>query len=220
MTEGILESEDSITELYTLCQRIRDSLAELANIHLEVDEPTREMDPDEIDWTGRLRKICFHVLAINRWRIGASIEHIMAPEIRAAYHQISIVWKDLPSSMRLDKPDVDWWAKEARSGILVTYDHPTAQTLMLSARHGGFSTGESGLVYAQLALWLGYLVLGYGLALLYLPQVLGNEADIEPRVTAVLQRLPPLPTREVGIREDYITDESEWEALYHDEGKC
>ena len=213
MTEWIFESDNGITELRTGCERFRDLLAELATIHLEVDEPTRNMKAGERDWIGRLRKICLHVLAINRWKIGAGVEHVMAPEVRAAYDQMSIVWKDLPSSLRLDEIDVDWWAKEASSGILATYDHPTPQKLMTSAGHGGFSTGESGFVYAQLVLWLGRLVLGYGLALVHLSQVLGSEEDIEPRVTAVLQRTPPLLTREIGMRDGSKTDESARESL-------
>ena len=218
MTESILESDEGITQLRTRCERFRDLLAELTTIHLEVDAPTRDMEANEQKWIGRMRKIGLHVLAINRWEIGAGVEHVMAPEVRAAYDQMSIVWKDLPSSLRLDEVDVDWWAKEASSGLLATYDHPTPQKLMISAGHGGFSTGESGFVYAQLVLWLGRLVLGYGLALVHLSQVLGSVEDIEPRVTSVLQRTPPLLTREIGMRDGSNTYESassaaSWETL-------
>ena len=220
MTELILESDDGITELRTRCERFRDLLAELATIHLEVDAPTREMEANEQNWIGRMRKICLHALAINRWEIRAGVEHVMAPEIRAAYHQMSIVWKDLPSSLQLEKTGVHWWAKEARSGMLATYDHPTPLNLMMSAGHGGFSTGESGFVYAQLVMWLGRLVLGYGLALIHLSQVLGSEEDIEPRVTSVFQRTPPLLTREIEMRDGSNTYESARETLSHYEEEC
>ena len=194
----IFESDDGITELRTQCERFRDLLAELANIHFEVDAPTRSMEAGEPDWIGRLRKILLHIMAINRWEIGAGVEHVMAPEVRAAYYQMSIVWKDLPPSLRLDEMDVGWWAKEASSGMLATYDHPTPLNLMSSAEHGGFSTSESGLVYAQLVLWLGHLALGYGLALVRLSEVLGSEGDIESRVTSVLHRMPQLLTQELA----------------------
>ena len=198
MTELIFESDDSINELRTRCQQFRNSLAELANIHLEVDPPTRSMEASEPEWIGSLRKILLHILAVNRWEIGAGVEHVLASEIRAAYDQMSIVWKYLPSSSRLDRIDVVWWSKEASSGMLATYDHPTPLKLMASADHGGFSTGESGLAYARLVLWLGHLALGYGIALVRLSEVLGSEEDIESRVTSVLHRMPQLLTPELA----------------------
>ncbi len=207
MTEWVFESDDGITELRTRCGRFRDLLAELVNIHLEVDAPTRDMKANEQNWIGRLRKICLHVLAINRWEIGVGVEHVMAPEVRAAYDQMSIVWKDLSASLRLEEID-DLWAKEASRGMLATYDHPTPQNLMISAGHGGFSTGESGFVYAQLVLWLDGLVIGYGLALVHLSQVLGSDEDIEPRVISVLQRTHPLLALEIGMRDGSNTYES------------
>lgn len=194
MTERILESGISITELRTGCEQARNLLAELASIHWEVDAPTRDMETDEPDWIGCLRKITLHIVAIIRWEIGAGVEHVMAPEIRAAFYQMSIVWKDLPPSLRSDGIDVDWWAKEARSGKLATYDHPTPIGLFVSAEHGGFTRSESEMVYVQLALWLGQLVLGYGLALVRLSEVLGSEEDIKSRVTSVLRRMPQLPS--------------------------
>ena len=198
MTQRLFDSDDGITELRTRCELIRDLLAELANIHWGIDAPTRDMEADEPDWIGRMRKICLHVLAINRWEVGAGVEHVVAPEVRAAYDQMSIVWKHLPPSSRLDEVDVGLWAKEAGSGMLATYDHPTPQKLMLSAGRGGFSTGESRLAYARLVQWLGGLVLGYGLALVHLSHVLGSEGDIEPRVTSVLQRAPKLLTTDLA----------------------
>ena len=189
MAELIIESDDGITALRTQCELLRDSLSELTNIHFEIDAPTRIMGEGEPYWIGRLRKILLHVMAISRWEIETSVEHVMAPEIRAAFEQMSIVWKRLPPSSRLEEVDGDWWAKEARSGILATFDHPTPISLMISAEHGGFSNSESGVVYARLALWLGYLSLGYGLALVHLSQVLGSGENIESRVTSVLDTL-------------------------------
>ena len=40
--------------------------------------------------------------------------------------------------------------------------------------------------YAQLAVWLGRLGLGCGLAVAYLAQVLGAEGDVGSRVAAAL----------------------------------
>ena len=170
------------------CERYRDLLGEFARIHLEIDVPTRKMQEDEPDWIGRLRKICLHVRAINGWEIGPDVEHVMATEIRAAYEQMDAVWKHLPATVRLDEVDDDWWAKEASSGLLATYDHPTPQSLMLAAGRGGFRNGDSKIKYMQLALWLGQLGLGYGLALVHLSQVLGGEGDIMARVTVVASK--------------------------------
>ena len=194
MVELTIESDEGIAELRTQCVQSRDFLAELAGIHFEVDPPSRMMEVDEPDWIGRMRKVVQHVLAINCWEVGAGIEHVMAPEIRAAYEQLHFVWKCLPADLRLDRLNVGWWTHEARSSLLATYDHPTPQALMLPAEHGGFSTGESGVAYARLAIWLGYLGIGYGLAIVHLAQVLGTGENIESRVTSMLHRLPQSPT--------------------------
>ena len=186
MTELIVQSDEGIDELRTQCGLLLDSLNELINIHLEVDDHTRIMDEDEPHWIGRLRKILLHVMAINRWEVGVGVEHVMAPEIRAAFEQMGVVWKYLPTTIRLEEVDGDWWAKEARSGLLATFDHPTPLTLMLSPEHGGFSNSESGMVYARLVLWLGLLVFGYSLALIHLSQVLDSGENIESRVTSIL----------------------------------
>ena len=171
----VIQGDEGITELRTRCGLFRDSLAELVSIHLEVDLPTRIMEADEPDWIGRLRKIHLHIMAIHRWEIGVGVEHLLAPEIRAAFEQMSPVWKCLPPSVRLEDVDGDWWAKEARSGLLATFTHPTPHVLLLPAEHGGFSNNESSVMYVQLALWLGHLLLGYGLALVHLSHVLGSE---------------------------------------------
>ena len=170
------------------CARCRDQLRELARIHLAVDAPTRKMQPDEPDWIGRMRKICLHVRAIDGWEIGDGVEHVMATEVRAAYQQLDAVWEYVPATIRLDRMD-DVWADASRTGILAVYDHPTPQSLMLPSGQGGFRNGENSMVYAQLTVWLIPLVLGYGLALVHLAQVLGAEGDITSRVTAVLNML-------------------------------
>ena len=184
---------EGIQKLRARCERCRDLLGELTRIHLEIDAPTRRMQADEPNWIARLRKICLHVMAINGWGIGADVEHVMATELRAAYEQMDAVWKRLPATFRLDEMDGGWWAEEARNGMLATYDHPTPQSLMLSPGRGGFSNGENSTSYAQLALWLSYLGLGYGLALDYLAQVLGIEEAITSRVTAVLSKFAEEP---------------------------
>ena len=186
--------DDRVHEFRAQCERCLDLLGELARIHLEIDAPTRSMQADEPDWIGRLRKICFHVRAIDGWEIGADVEHVMATEIRAAYEQMDAVLKHVPATFRPDEMDGGWWAEEARNGMLATYDHPTPLTLMLSAGRGGFRNGENSMRYAQLAVLLGQLGLGYGLALVYLAQVLGIEGDIMSRVTAALHLFAEEPS--------------------------
>ena len=61
--------------------------------------------------------------------------------------------------------NLSWWAEEASNEMLTTYDHPTPQSLMLPEGRGDFRSAEDGMSYAHLAVWLGYLGLGYGLAL-------------------------------------------------------
>ena len=180
---------EGLHDLRARCERSRDLLGELARIHLAIDAPTRRMQADEENWIGRLRKICLHVLAIDGWEISAHVEHVMATELRAAYVQMDAVWKHVPVKFRPDEIGGGWWAEEARNGMLATYDHPTPQTLILPAGRGGFGNDENGMSYAQLAVWLGRLGLGYGLAVAYLAQVLGAEGDVESRVAAALGRV-------------------------------
>ena len=186
--------DDGIHELRAQCEQCRSLLGELARIHLAIDAPTRRMQADEPDWIGRLRKIYLHVRAIDGRKIGAGVEHVIATELRAAYEQMDAVWRHLPATLRLDEIDGDWWAEEARNGILATYDHPTPQSLILPAGRGGFRNAHDGLSYAQLAVWLGRLGLGYGLAFVHLTQTLGGEGGIISRVTAVLRMLAEEPS--------------------------
>ena len=192
VADGVRSSgtvEGRADELSTQCERCVRLLDELFRVHLEIDAPARKTEEDEPDWILRLRKVGLHVLAMKGWEIGADVEQVMASELRAAYVQMGAVWEHLPEEYRLDTMNVDWWANEARNGVLATYDHPTPQSLLLPAGAGGFGTGEDGRSYAQLAVWLGRLGLGYGLALAFLAQVLGVEGEVVPRVADAVRGL-------------------------------
>ena len=180
--------DEGADELFAQCERCVGMLDELSRIHLEIDEPGRKIGGGEPDWIFRLRKVCLHVLAMKGWEIGADVEQVMASELRAAYVQIGAVWEHVPEAFRLDAMDGGWWANEARNGVLATYDHPTPQSLLLPAERGGLGSSEDGRSYAQLALWLGQLGLGYGIALGYLAQVLGAEGDVGLRVADAMGR--------------------------------
>ena len=190
-SQGTVDNE--VQEHRARCERYRNQLRELARIHLEIDVPTRRMQLNEPDWVGRLRKVCLHVRAIDGWEMGAGVEHVMATEIRAAYRQMDALWQHVPATIRLEEMDGEW-ADEAKSGFLATYDHPTAQSLMLSAGYGGFRNGETSMSYRRLVVWLGRLGLGYGLALVHLAQVLGEEGDVMSRVAAVLSDFNEQPS--------------------------
>ena len=198
MTAGEMNNQgrgdDRVHEFRAKCERCQNVLGELARIHLAIDIPTRRLEADEPDWIGRLRKICLHVRAINGWEISTDVEHVMATEIRAAYEQMDAVWKHVPATFRLDRIDGGWWAQEARNGMLATYDHPTPLSLMVSAGQGGLSNGENSMSYVQLTAWLVGLGLGYGLALVYLAQVLGFEGNVHSRVAAALRMIAEEPS--------------------------
>ena len=179
--------DEGVDELRARCERCLGQLGELTRIHLTIDAPTRRTGAGEPDWIFRLRKVCLHVMAINGWEICADVEHVMATELRAAYRQMDAVWKRVPEKFRLEKMGRGPWADEARKGLLATYDHPTPQSLMFPAGAGGFGNGEDWRSYAQLAVWLCGLGLGYGLALGYLADVLGAEEDVVSRVTVALR---------------------------------
>lgn len=172
------------------CESCRDMLRALVRIHQGIDSPTRKVNPGEPDWIFRLRKVCLHTMAIDRWTIDIDSLHAMATEIRAAYVQIDAVWKCMPEEFRLDKMDDDWWGSEARSGILAAFDHPTPASLLHSARLGGFGLGDDSGLYGQFACWLVRLGLGYGAALCYLANILGAGEDVTARVTESLSIVP------------------------------
>ena len=146
------------------------------------------MGSEEPPLTFRLRKICLHIAAIVGWEVCVDVEHVLTPELRAAYEQMDWVWRHLPDEQRLAIED-GYWAKEASNGLLAIYGHPTPQSLMLAAGHGGFSDGEDGLTYGRLACWLGKLGLGYGFALRYLGEVLGTGTDVNAHLMSALQRM-------------------------------
>ncbi len=196
MVEGNYASATAEAEeqIRAECKRNGDKLLELTRIHLSIDEPSRSIGADEPDWIGRLRKICLHARAIGGWEVGnIDIAHLMAPELRAAYVQMDVVWKRIPPEFKrkhgLDIVDSEYWANEARSGMLATYDHPTPLALaLLRARHDNLHSGTAWRSYTQLAIWLLYLGLGYGSALVYLAEDLGVGEDVATRLAEVLMQ--------------------------------
>ena len=193
--------DEGIDKERAQCGRCRDMLHELARIHLEIDAPKRRIGADDPDWILRLRKVCLHALAISKWEVSVDTVHVMATELRAAYVQMDAVWKCMPGEFRLDRMDGSWWATEARAGVLATFDHPTPWSLAFPLAQGGFGDVEDPMSYLQLAVWLGLLGVGYGLALTALAQVLGAEGDVAYRVALVMRRntqdlvLPSLTAR-------------------------
>ncbi|MDE0080023.1 MAG: hypothetical protein OXO50_21060 [Caldilineaceae bacterium] len=171
-------------------------LRELTRIHRSIDEPSRSNGADESDWICRLRKICLHARAIDACEIDdIDIAHVMAPELRAAYVQMDQVWKCIPPELKrkygFDVMDGDYWGNEKRSGLLATYDHPTPFNLIVGPTALGASFGgDPDTNYPQLALWLGFLVLGYGGALTHLADILGADGEVISRLqTAIAQGL-------------------------------
>lgn len=178
----------SLDEWRSVCQRGLDFLGELARIHLTIYPPTRKAQREEPEWIFRLNKVCTHVLAINGWEIEAHIEHVMASELRAAYRQMEVVWRQLPEEYRFhEKPRPDW-SDGADNGRLAIYDHPTPASLALPAGQGGFSSGEDRASYAMLCGWLFSLAFGYGPAVKHLAEVLGNESDVALRVAKAYEQ--------------------------------
>ena len=166
------------------CEKCRDGLRNLARLHVEIDAPTRRIGTDEPDWVFRLRKACLRAVAISKCSVNVDGVHVMTTELRAAYEQMDAVWKCLPDDFRFDE-DGTWWANEARGG-LADYNHPTTMSLGLSLTGGGFADPEAPESYLRLAVWLGRLGCGYGLALASLARVLGTDGDIDARLQAVL----------------------------------
>ncbi|MCY4508918.1 MAG: DUF4411 family protein [Acidobacteria bacterium] len=150
-----------------------------------IDAPTRRIGTDEPDWVFRLRKVCLHAVAISKCPVNVDGVQVMTTELRAAYEQMDAVWKCLPDEFRFDEDDT-WWANEAR-GRLADYNHPTTISLVLSLAGGGFADPEAPESYLRLAVWLGRLGCGYGLAVACLARVLGTKGDIDASLQAVLR---------------------------------
>ncbi|MCQ3805313.1 MAG: hypothetical protein KTV45_14655 [Acidimicrobiia bacterium] len=131
----------------------RQPVGELARIHLTVDIPTRVMQTSEPDWVGRLRRVLFHVRAVNYWEVTIDAAHVIAPEIRVAYEQLDAMWEHLPKEQCPTQIDFDWWGKEASDDVLAAYTHPTPARLALPTESGGLSEGRTDLVFLQLIEW-------------------------------------------------------------------
>ena len=184
-----MEAFEPIEVQRAWCEEHRDLLRQLARIHVDIDGRNRRVESDEPDWILRLRKVCLHVVAITKCEVSADGMHVMTTELRAAYEQMDAVWKCLPDEFRFDE-DGSWWAGEAKDG-LAEYNHPTPTSLMLPLARGGFSDSEAPEGYLRLAIWLGRLGCGYGLALARLARVLGSDdqTDIDSRLTAAMENM-------------------------------
>ena len=164
------------------CEHQREMLRKLARIHIDIDAPKRRVASSEQDWIFRLRKVCLHAVAIAQCEVSADGMHVMAAELRAAYEQMDDIWKRLPDEFRFGA-DGSWWSNEARKG-LAAYNHPTMMSLPLPLATGGFADAEDPRSYLQLAVWLGRLGCGYGLALGHLARVLGVDGGFDSRLDA------------------------------------
>lgn len=182
-----MEALEPIEVLRARCEEYRGVLRKLARIHIDIDAPKRRIEPDEPDWVFRLRKVCLHAVAITRCEVSVDGVHVMTTELRAAYEQMGAVWKCLPDEFRFDE-DGSWWDGEARDG-LVAYNHPTIVSLALPLAEGGFGDAEAPESYLRLAVWLGRLGCGYGLALGHLARVLDAEGDIDARLESALPNM-------------------------------
>ena len=187
-TSSMREAVDSRAE----CESALATLREFARIHKSIDEASRSIEADEPEWIYRLRKICLHVYAIQDWVVDdIDIAHLMAPELRAAYAQMDALWKCIPPEFKrkhgFDVMEGDYWGNEERNGLLATYDHPTPFNLIIGPTAlGAFYSGDSDANYLQLALWLGFLGLGYGGALTYLAEVQGGDGEEVYRLQAAI----------------------------------
>ena len=179
-----MEALEPIEVQRARCEEFRDVLRELARIHIDIDAPKRRIKSDDPDWVFRLRKVCLHAVAITRCEVSTDGTHLIATELRAAYEQMSAVWKRVPDEFRFTVHG-GWWSSEARKA-LAAYSHPTMMSLVLSLASGGFAEAEDPRSYLQLAIWLGRLGCAYGLVLPHLARVLGAEGDIDARVNAVI----------------------------------
>ena len=178
-----MESLESI-DVHRECEKALDLLRSLTRIHVEIDAPSRKVAAEEPDWILRLRKVCLHAVAITKCEIDVDGVHVMATELRAAYEQMDAICKYLPNEFRFEA-DRDWWADQAKDG-LAQYSHPTMFGLVMPLAEGGFSNAEAPESYLRLAVWIGRLGCGYGLALHYLARVLGTGGDIDSRLEAAM----------------------------------
>ena len=179
-----MEAPEPIEVQRVRCEEYRDALRNLALVHVEIDPPRRGVGADDPDWIFRLRKVCLHAVAITKCEVSADGLHVMTTELRAAYEQMDAVWKCLPEEFRFEE-DANWWGSQANDR-LAAYNHPTTLTLMMPLAWGGFGEADQPEGYLRLAVWLGRLGCGYGLALGHLARVLGAADDIDSRLAAAL----------------------------------
>lgn len=119
MTDRQKMVDERVDDMRAECERYRDALHDLAKIHVMIDAPRRSMQAGEPDWIGRLRKICHHAVAIAECEIGSDVEHVMAPDLRAAYEQMDYVWKRLPYEHRPVEIDCRTTVNRIKTGQVI-----------------------------------------------------------------------------------------------------
>ncbi len=172
----------NIEAAHTLCEMQRGVLAKLFDIHRDI--LSRGTAAGQRYWVHRLEKVGCHAIAIAKQEVDRDAAHVIATEVRAAYVQLAEIWDGIPREIRIDAIESRWWSDEARNGVLAQYDHPSSFSLIWSAERGGLSNGDDRVLYLQLGLWIGHLVLGYGCGIAYLAQVM--NVDVEQRLAAVI----------------------------------
>ncbi|MDE2683336.1 MAG: hypothetical protein OXI54_04230 [Chloroflexota bacterium] len=173
--------------IQSVCVHGLDLLADLAQVHIEIDHPERVMQADEPSWVARLRKILYHVRAITGWEIGDDVEHVIAPDLRAAFKQMELVWNELPDRDEIYEWYQDYWKREADE--IGMYDHPTGYNLFYTFA-SGISGDDKTRALEQLSMRLHRLGLGYFYSLDYLSQTLNNESHeaMSARLVEIMQR--------------------------------
>ena len=189
MIAKILNSRHEAEEiLYSTCKLFLGHLSELNTIHLSMDYPRRKVANSEPESILRLRKVFFHVQAIISWPVDTDILHVMGPDIRAAREQLKHVVDD-KTHERHNNSNLTKRLKNPGSAAdeLSNFSHPNAVLLLQSQDVGGLGNSDPILCLLKLYIWLGVMVVEYGLGLGFVAELL--DGSKQPDILAVINRV-------------------------------
>ena len=188
IAKSLYSRQEAEEIMYSTCKLFLGHLSELNTIHLSMDYPRRKVANSEPESVLRLRKVFYHVQAIISWPVDTDILHVMGPDLRAAREQLKHVVGDQAHD-RHNNSNLTKRLKNLGSAAddLSNFSHPNAVLLVQSRDVGGLGNLYPILCLLKLYVWLGVMVVEYGLGLSFVAEVLDRSK--QPDILAVINRV-------------------------------
>ncbi len=129
MSEGPPAQDRVVVDLGSRCHRLKQVLSELTALHIRIDLPERQLNPDS-ETALRLRKAYYHIRAVVGWPVDTLILHVVGPDVRAAQsHLYPIVSRFLHEPTDAGSTTSARRNHKSSRTQLVAFSHPSPQVL-------------------------------------------------------------------------------------------